>query len=332
MSLPKTTEKSPNGRFRLAISACLLGHEVRYNAGHKRHGFCADQLARIADLVPMCPEVAIGLPTPRPAIRQVHRGDVIAVEWSKSKAGDEVVDFAPALAAKASEFLAAHKDLDGYIFMHDSPSCGSTNVKTYRANGYQASRAGVGAFSAVIMASAPLMPVEDAGRLNDPVIRENFMVRVGVYRAWRLLQTRHQPLTMGDLIGFYSPYKYLLMAHSQAAYKAVGRLLANHDRQPVAEVAERFITLLMDGFKVLANRKGHSNVLLHMLGYFKKHLSSDDRQEMLDHIEAYRCGITPLVTPLVLMRHHAKRLPGDYLMNQVYWQPHDAGLGLRSAI
>lgn len=330
-SLQSNVNAQPE-RFKIGISACLLGHEVRFNAGHKRHGFCADQLTNIADLVAMCPEVAIGLPTPRPAIRQVHRDDVIAVEWSKPKAGDDVVDFAPALAAKASEFLAAHDDLDGYIFMNDSPSCGSVNVKTYRTNGYQATRKGVGVYAAAIMAAAPLMPVEDAGRLNDPVIRENFMVRLGVYRAWRLLNLSRDTLTMGDLIRFYSPYKYLLMAHSQSAYKAVGRLLANHDRKPVSTLAEEFIAVLMDGFKVLANRKSHSNVLLHMLGYFKKHLSQDDRQEMLSHIDQYRRGITPLVTPLVLMKHHVKRLPGDYLAQQKYWQPHDAGLGLRSAI
>ncbi|UTA46673.1 DUF523 and DUF1722 domain-containing protein [Simiduia sp. 21SJ11W-1] len=314
--------------FKLGISACLVGQKVRFNAGHKRSAFCAETLAQQAELVPVCPEVAIGLPVPRQAIRLMHDGDQLRVVPSKGEPGD--IDYGPALKEVGASYMAANPDLDGFVFMNDSPSCGPANVKTYRTNGYQADRKGVGFFAQAVKAANPLLPVEDAGRLNDAVIRENFMVRIGVYRAWRELNA--QPLTAGRLIKFYSPYKYLLMAHSQVAYKQVGRLLANHERRPIAEVAERFITTFMDGLKVLADRKGHTNVLMHLLGYFKKHLDADDRQEVLSLIQSYRKGTVPLVTPVTLFKHHLRRLPNDYLQAQKYWQPHAPELGLRSAI
>ncbi|MBB3167831.1 YbgA family protein [Simiduia aestuariiviva] len=314
--------------YTLGISACLLGEKVRFNAGHKRSAFCAETLATQAELIPVCPEVAIGLPVPRKAIRLMHDGDDLRVVPSKGEAGD--VDYGPALRDVGKAFMARHPNLDGFVFMNDSPSCGPAHVKTYRANGYQAGRDGVGFFARAVQEINPLLPVEDAGRLNDPAIRENFMVRIGVYRDWR--QLNRAPLTAGSLIKFYSPYKYLLMAHSQVAYKQVGRLLANHEQRPVEDVAQDFIEALMAGLKVLADRKGHANVLMHLLGYFKKHLDSDDRQEVLAVIHNYRKGIIPLVTPVTLFQHHLRRAPNAYLQAQKYWQPHAPELGLRSAI
>lgn len=317
-------------KFRIGLSACLLGAPVRFNGGHKRDGFCANVLAGVADLVPVCPELAIGLPVPRPAIRQVQRGDLIAVEPGKPAADVPLPDYGPALRAQAALFLARHPDMDGFVFMHDSPSCGSKNVKRYLPNGYPALDKGMGAFAQALTEAQPLLPYEDAGRLNDPVIRENFMVRLGAFRHWR--QLRREPLTLGRLIGFYSPYKYLLMAHSQQAYRQVGRLLANRERRPVEALAEAFFAVFMTGLRQLASRRSHSNVLLHLLGYFRRDLQAADRQELLACIEDYRLGVTPLIAPLTLMKHHLRRSANAYLCGQKYWQPHAPALGLRSAI
>ncbi|BFM12309.1 DUF523 and DUF1722 domain-containing protein [Simiduia litorea] len=317
-----------SGKLKVGVSACLMGQKVRFNAGHKRSDFCERVLATQADFVPICPEVAIGLPVPRPAIRLVRSEDLIKVVPSQDPSAD--VDYADALTQIGRDFMQRHPDLDGFVFMNDSPSCGPANVKTYRTNGYQADKNGVGLFALAVQKANPLLPFEDAGRLNDLVIRENFMVRLNIYREWRLLN--NEALTMGKLIEFYSPYKYQLMAHSQPHYRAVGKLLANHDKLPVDEVAVKFIALLMEGLKKLADRKSHSNVLLHLLGYFKRFVDAEDRQELLAAIDQYRLGVTPLVAPLTLFKHHLKRSRDDYLRNQTYWSPHAPELGLRSFI
>ena len=317
-----------SNRLKVGISACLMGQNVRFNAGHKRSDFCERVLATQADFLPICPEVAIGLPVPRPAIRLVRSEDIIKVVPSHDQSAD--IDYANALAQVGRDFMQRHPDLDGFVFMHDSPSCGPNNVKTYRTNGYQADKKGVGLFAQAVQLANPLLPFEDAGRLNDLVIRENFMVRLNVYHQWRQLNS--EAVTMGKLIKFYSPYKYQLMAHSQAHYRDVGKLLANHDRLAVQTVAEKFIALLMEGLRKLADRKSHSNVLMHLLGYFKRFVGAEDRQELLAAIDDYRMGVTPLVAPLTLFKHHLKHSSDDYLRNQTYWVPHAPELGLRSFI
>ena len=315
-------------QYKVGISACLIGQKVRFNAGHKQSDFCQTILSTQAEFVPICPEVAIGLPVPRPAIRLVNEADIIKVVPSNDQNSD--LDYADALFKTGTQFLARHPDLDGFVFMNDSPSCGPVNVKVYRENGYILNKSGVGLFALAVQKANPLLPFEDAGRLNDLAIRENFMVRLDVYHAWRQLST--SSLTMGKLIKFYSHYKYQLMAHSQDHYRQVGKLLANHERQSLSVVAEKFITLLMDGLKLIANRKSHSNVLLHLLGYFKRSLDADDKQEILAAIDEYRLGIAPLVAPMTLFKHHLKRSSDDYLLQQSYWNPHARELGLRNYI
>lgn len=322
-------------KFNVGISACLMGHKVRFNAGHKRSDFCDKVLSQQANLLPICPEVAIGLPVPRQAIRLLRDGEQLKVVPSPShgkshQAAEQAVDYSEELMQQGHDFIARHPDLDGFVFMNDSPSCGPAKVKTYRSNGYQADRDGVGAFARAVQLANPLLPFEDAGRLNDEVIRENFMVRLGVYQNWRLLN--QQPLTMGRLVAFYSPYKYLLMAHSQQSYRAVGPVLANHDRKPVADVAAEMIKILMTGLQNMADRKGHTNVLQHLAGYLRRQLPSDDRQELRQAILDYRAGVTPLIAPLMLFKHHLRASSDGYLLSQHYWQPHAQELGLRSAI
>jgi len=60
---------------KVGVSACLLGHKVRYDGGHKRNTFLTDSLDSHVEYVPVCPETAIGLSIPRPPIRLVGEPD-----------------------------------------------------------------------------------------------------------------------------------------------------------------------------------------------------------------------------------------------------------------
>ncbi len=48
----------------IGISSCLTGAAVRFDGGHKRTDFVMDRLAQWVSFRPICPEMAIGLPTP----------------------------------------------------------------------------------------------------------------------------------------------------------------------------------------------------------------------------------------------------------------------------
>ena len=58
-------------RLKLGISSCLLGEEVRWNAGHKLDRYLTYTLGQFVDFVPVCPEVEAGFGVPRESLRLV---------------------------------------------------------------------------------------------------------------------------------------------------------------------------------------------------------------------------------------------------------------------
>lgn len=313
-------------KLKLGISACLLGAEVRYNGGHKESRLCSRVLAEHFDFVPLCPEVAIGLGTPREPIRLV--GDPQAPRALGTVNRER--DVTQALHDYGTRMAGELDDISGYIFMHKSPSCGMERVKVYQDNGYPADGGASGIFAAAFTRLRPDLPVEEDGRLNDPVLRENFLTRVFAYAEWQRLL--HAGLTRKAILDFHARYKYQLMANNPLQYKALGRLLADLGRHDPQEFGPRYFSQLMAALKKCATRGTHSNVLQHLSGYLKQALSSDEKEEMQQLITQYRSGIIPLVVPLTLLKHHFRRHPDRYVARQAYLQPHPENLSLRNAL
>lgn len=312
---------------KLAISACLAGDEVRYNGGHKASRLCNEVLADYFDFIPVCPEVAIGLGIPRAAIRLV--GDPAHPRAVGSR--DSSLDVSDALSAYGEQMAGELPDLCGYIFMHKSPSCGLERVKVYQDNGYPAAEGGRGLYAARFCALRPDLPVEEEGRLCDPVLRENFITRVYAYADWQQLLA--SGLTRHALIAFHARYKYQLMAHNPQQYKVLGKLLGSMQRSDDANLTgPRYFSLLMKALGRCASRGTHGNVLMHLSGYLRRVLEPRDKQEIRTLIDQYQAGVVPLVVPLTLLKHHLRHHPDPYLMQQVYLQPHPEGLSLRNAI
>lgn len=311
---------------KIAISARLLGEEVRYNGGHKESRLCSRTLTEYFDFVPLCPEVAIGMGIPREPIRLV--GDPEQPEAVGTV--DRTINVTRPLAEYGEKMAAELQDLSGYIFMQQSPSCGLERVKVYHDNGAPVNGGGRGIYAQAFCAQHPDLPVEEAGRLNDPVLRENFITRVLAYSAWQ--QVLAEGLSRRALTEFHSRYKYLLMAHNPLQYKNLGKMLGNMADSDPAELGPRYFSELMAALKKCATRGTHCNVLLHLSGYLKQSLSAEDKQEMQQIIGQYRQGIVPLVVPLTLLKHHFRLHPDPYIAQQVYLQPHPENLSLRNAI
>jgi uncharacterized protein YbgA (DUF1722 family) len=176
----------------------------------------------------------------------------------------------------------------------------------------------------------PLIPVEEAGRLNDAGLRENFITRIFALHDWR--QTVASDPTAKKIIGFYSRYKYQVMAHHVPSYYLIGKFLANLANKSIEAVAKEFIELLMSALSHQASRKGNANALMHLRGYLKLHISKQDKAELSGLIESYAAGLTPLVVPLTLLKHHLMTLDNPYLTQQTYWSPHPEALGLRNFV
>ncbi len=307
----------------IGISACLVGEKVRFDASNKPSNFCIHELGQHVSYKTYCPEVAIGLPIPRPTIRQIKHNDLIHVAQR-----DGTGDVTEALQAYGQKVAKVTEHLSGYVFCAKSPSCGMERVKVYSPEGNALVSNGIGVFANEIMNANPLLPCEENGRLNDPLIRENFVARIYAYKHWQNVEA--SGLTKHKLTTFHSQYKYTVMSHDLVAYKSLGQLLARADL-PVEQMASEYISGLMAALSIKATRKKHANTLAHIQGYFSKHLQANERQELCEQIDAYREGLIPLMAPLTLINHYLLQYPKEYLTRQSYLSPYPKALKLRYA-
>ena len=313
-------------RIRLGISACLLGERVRFDSGHKREPFLVESLGQFVDWVSVCPEVESGMGAPREAMRLVRVDDEIRLLTNKT-AQDKTVMLRHFSSRRVNEL--AEEDLCGFVLKKDSPSCGLERVKVYSPGGVP-TKTGRGLFAEALAARFPLLPVEEEGRLNDPRLRENFVERIFAYR--RLVTLFAKRWTMGDVVRFHTAHKLTLMAHKPDAYRRLGQLVASGASTPRSELQQRYASEFMAALQAMATQRRHSNVLHHMLGYFKKTLDRESRAELLALIEDYAAGHVPLVVPLTLLGHHIRRGEVSYLADQVYMRPHPVELMLRNHV
>jgi len=313
-------------KIRLGISSCLLGERVRFDGGHKLDRFLTETLGRYVDYVPVCPEVEIGLPTPREALRLVGQPDAQRLVFSRS--GEDLTERMTAWAEKRVRELEK-ENLCGFIFKAKSPSSGMERVRLYDRNGVP-KKTGVGLFAKVFMVHFPLLPVEEEGRLHDPRLRENFIETIFALKRWRELLARGK--TAGGLIDYHTRHKLLMMAHSPDIYRQMGKLVATAGNTELEVLYRTYLALLMKGLRLLATVPKHVNVLQHVLGYFKQQLSAAEKQEMLSVIESYRARQVPLVVPITLLNHFVRKYDQPYLRQQVYLNPHPLELRLRNHV
>ncbi len=299
------------GAIRVGVSSCLLGQQVRYDGGHKRSDFVADILGARVTFVPVCPEVELGLGTPRPTLRLIRRGDDVRMMMSDGR------DFTESMRSFAKRRVERLKDDDlaGYVLKKDSPSCGLTRVKVYEETGIP-SKSGRGLYAEALLERWPHLPVEEEGRLQDEALRENFLERVSAYhRLQELFQGRW---TVGSVVAFHTAHKLAVLAHTTEGYRRLGRLVADAKSMDRAELREAYTAGLMQAMTLLATPKKHANVLMHMLGYFRGQIDVGDRDELLTAIDDFREGRIPRIVPLTLIRHHVRRCGVAYLAGQTY--------------
>ncbi|MGI5418921.1 YbgA family protein [Actinomadura luteofluorescens] len=317
---------APYPRPRLAVSSCLLGAPVRYNAGHSRDRFLTDVLDPHVDWVPVCPEMEIGLGTPRPTLRLLTDGHLVTHDGS--------ADHTAAMTALAETRVPQLEDLDGYVLKSRSPSCGLFRLPRYasggpgeRTDGQPVDRQGRGVFAELVREALPDLPAEEDGRLRDPVLREHFIERIFAHARLReLFDADWRPR---DLVAFHSRHKLQILAHDPSAYQALGRIVAQAGTRPRDELETDYRHAFSAAFAVRPKRGRHMNALQHVFGMLSDHLDDTRRHDLLAAIETYRRGQSPLSVPIALLRHHAKGEGLGYLTQQTYLDPYPADLVLR---
>ena len=298
-------------RPRVGVSSCLLGEEVRFNGGHKRFRFLTDELDPYVDWVPYCPEVEIGLGTPREPIRLTVDGRLV----NRSGTADHT-----ALMTALPLPLA----VDGYVFKAKSPSCGVWGIPRYRPDGEASGAVGSGLYASRVMASSPLLAVEDEGRLNDAGLREAFVERV--FAAARLRALLSREWEPRDLVAFHARHKLQLLAHDPDRYRFLGRVVASGGA--ACDYRELFLAALAGR----ATRGRNANALLHAYSRIGRALAAPRRSDLVARIDAYRRGEVPLSVPVALLAHYASGGDLPWLESQTFLSPFPAELRLRHAV
>ena len=313
-------------KFKIGISSCLLGNPVRWNAGHKLDRFLTNTLGQFVEYVPVCPEVEAGFGVPRESVRLV--GDPENPRMITFKSKKDLTDQMKRWAKKRVKQLEK-EDLCGFIFKCDSPSSRMIRVKVYSEKGMPR-KVGVGMFARAFMDHFPRIPVEDDGRLHNPAIRENFIERIFSLKRWRDIAAKSPRI--GKLVDFHSRNKLLLLSHSQKHYRLMGKLVANGKKLTPRKLFDQYEQLLLEALALKTTAKKNNNVLQHLMGYFKKQLTADEKQELLEVFEQYRKGYVPLLVPLTLINHYVRKYDQPYLKIQTYLNPHPLELKLRTSV
>jgi uncharacterized protein YbgA (DUF1722 family)/uncharacterized protein YbbK (DUF523 family) len=313
-------------KVKIGISAFLLGEKVRYDGGHRLDRYITDTLGNYFEWVPVCPEVEYGLPVPRESMHLV--GDPASPHIVTVKTG---VDHTEGIKKWAADKLRQldKEDLCGFIFKSKSPSSGISGIKVYTPSGMPSNR-GTGIFGGAFMRYFPLIPIIDDGRLHNPNLRENFIEQVFVYNLWKDFLKNGPELR--DLITFHTNLKLLILSHSPKHYSTLGKLIAQTKKYQPDVLYSEYIEILMEGVRLLATSKKNTNVLLHIAGYFKKLIPTEEKRKLLGIIEQYHKGYIPLIVPVILINHYVREFDEPFLKNQYYLNPHPVELMLRNHV
>jgi uncharacterized protein YbgA (DUF1722 family)/uncharacterized protein YbbK (DUF523 family) len=314
-------------KLKIGVSSCLLGEKVRWNADHKLDRYVRDVLGNYFEYVPICPEVEVGMGVPRETVAlygSLEKSQMIGkktqADWTK-----QMQDYTQSrIKSLANDYLS------GYIFKSKSPSCGLARVPIYPEFGSKKARHGAGMFAHAFRDKFPLIPTEDEGRLNDSKIRENFLVRVfSLHRFQSLLK---ESFSLKAWVEFHTQHKFLLLSHSRKHYDTLGKLIADAKSIKRSELKTRYGKTFMEALTYKSTPKKNTDVLLHMMGFFKKLLTKGEKEDILNTIEDYRKELLPLIVPLTLIRHQVKKHDIEYLKGQVYLNPHPKELMLMNHV
>ena len=314
-------------KIKIGVSSCLLGEKVRWNGDHKQDHYVRNIFGHYFEYVPTCPEVDVGMGIPRETVALYGTlykprmiGNKTKTDWT-----DKINKYTK---GRINELI--NQDLCGYIFKAKSPSCGIGRVNVYSEFGSSKVRYGAGIFARAFIKSYPLVPVEDEGRLHDARIKENFIIRVFCFnRIGRLLR---QDFTIGKLVKFHTKQKFLLLSHSRKHYDALCKLVANAKKYKLEELKAHYCETFMDALTYKSTTKKNTDVLLHMMGFLKKILTEEEKENILATIEDYRNELLPIIVPITLIKHQVKIHKIDYLLDQVYLNPHPKELMLRNHV
>lgn len=298
----------------ILISSCLLGNNVRFDGGHKRDNWVINELAKFVDFIAICPEVQMGLGTPRATLRIIE--DSRGIKRLVRNRDDD--DLTSLIIKTSQDIIEGLPNIDGVILTHKSPSCGVKTTKVYDESSGRQLRKENGFFTNELIKRFGNIPIIDSGLINDDFLKENFIR--SLFCLYRFKQV--EP-SVGAIQSFHKDLKYLLMEYNQLAVSELGAIAANSNKKLDPEELKKiyFEKLSEVLIQNSPSVKKRVNVFSHLFGYFKKDLSCEEKNHILERIKKYSLGhisYSSLVELFSLMVVMKKK---EYLCNQILLSP-----------
>ena len=314
--------------MKLGVSACLIGTQCRYDGVGASDKFIVDVLAKYFETSAYCPETIIW-GSPREAIRQTlsETGELKIV--TSTKTPKDVTQELQNVSVECANKIQ-NDDLCGFILKSSSPTCGLERVKVYKPFNAPSVKNGVGVFAQQIKEKYPYLPVEEEGRLIDPWLRENFLMQIFAYQDLHNF-LKSNP-TFNDLVIFHTSYKYLIYSKAQKSYTTLGRIVANKEKKQLDEILLEYKEEFLKAISLKGNVNKTYNVLLHMFGYFKKLITKEEKEDILQALQEFKDKIIPLIAVMKIINLYVKRFDVQYLKVQKFLNPYPKELSLRSDI
>ncbi|WP_448584568.1 YbgA family protein [Thermocrinis sp.] len=299
---------------KLVVSACLAGHFVRYDGGTVKDPF-VEKLLNYCQILPVCPEVSIGLGVPRSKVMLYWKGEELRlIQPSSGK------DLTEEMLSFANSFLNELEEVDGFLLKGKSPSCGVSNsTLSYKdPEGKTFSHRTKGLFARKILERFEDLPVEDEKRLKDDRIREHFLIRL--FSIARLREFISSARSISELMEFHRINKYLLMLHSQTKLKEMGRLVASSKNfeQAIREYSKLFKLAL----KKSPSKGQYINTFIHMYGHLSSRLNPKEKGHFAELVVGFNNGFVDKETILELLRNWSFRFEEEYLQTQTIFEPY----------
>ncbi|MFG6497116.1 DUF523 and DUF1722 domain-containing protein [Fictibacillus sp. UD] len=300
-------------RPRVVVSKCLEFDACRYN-GDVIYNDVIKKLMDYVDFVPVCPEVEIGLGTPRETIRIVKKGeDHFLLQPSTQR------DVTNEMKMFSEGYLSGIIDTDGFILKTRSPSCGLKEVKVYASTekgpaiGHSS-----GLFGGKVAELFSHLAIEEEGRLNNFTIRDRFYTKLFTLAAFRNIL----PQGLDAIKAFHKKNQFLFMAYSNPTLKVMNRILKNEQENG----EERTIQLYAKAMNKLFNRAARSDsnrkVAYEIFKRFEDRLSQGEVAFFEQLLQKYADKKEPFSSVATILKSHAIRFEDSEILGQTFFAPY----------
>ena len=303
----------------VVVSKCLEFEACRYN-GERISSSFINRLKPHVRFRPVCPEVEIGLGTPRDPIR-IHLQDERKALYQPATKKDLTGD----MNAFAEKFLGSLEEVDGFILKAKSPSCAIDDAKIFPAPDSEEQIAkGSGLFAGAALERFGSRAFADEAGLNEPEARARFLTRIFALAGFREVK---QQGNMAGLVRHHAENKLLFLACHQETMREMGRITANREKRSLTEVFSLYENALLRLLSHPPARASWINALSHAMGHLSEKISGEEKKRFLDALEEYRAGRIPLSEPLDMLREWSARFGSEYLKKQTLFEPYPRELG-----